>query len=98
MNIYFLRRMNFTATATTPPAASNGRMPGSGITGCYVCAHDVAGKINKSTVISFSVFIVFPLIFDSWIRVVESRLSLFFGQIPDSKAFVTRFYCNIYAA
>jgi len=80
--------MNFTATATTPPAASNGRMPGSGITGGSVYAHKVAGRINKSTVISFSVFIVFPLIFDRWTRLIESRLSFIFGQIPDSKAFV----------
>jgi hypothetical protein len=28
--IYFPRRINFTATATTPPAASRGRMLGSG--------------------------------------------------------------------
>jgi hypothetical protein len=81
--------MNFTATATTPPAASNGRIPGSGIVGG--CAHNVVGRINKSTVISFSVFIVLPLIFDRWIRLVESRMPLFFGKTPDGKAFVTRF-------
>jgi len=57
-DLYYLRRINFTATATTPAAASSGRMPGSGIgTGC---AKTAAGNIKKSAVISFCDFIAYP--------------------------------------
>jgi len=49
ITFYFFLFINFTAMATTPPTASNGRMPGSGTT----AAQAAAGSINISAVISF---------------------------------------------
>jgi hypothetical protein len=54
-DLYFLRRMIFTATATTPAAASSGRMPGSGIISGGG-PHDKPGSINKNAVTGFLLF------------------------------------------
>jgi hypothetical protein len=59
VNLYFLRRINFTATATTPPIASSGRMLGSGMS----TAQAAAGSINKSAVNSFCDFIAYSIFF-----------------------------------
>jgi hypothetical protein len=54
---YFFRFINFTATATIPPAARSGRMPVSGATGGGG-PHDKPGSSNKSAVISLSYFMI----------------------------------------
>jgi hypothetical protein len=56
---YFLRRIKFTATATTPPTASSDNVSGSGIGR----AQAAAGAINNSAVISLYDFIVYAYIF-----------------------------------
>jgi hypothetical protein len=56
---YFLRRIKFAATATTPPTASSDNVSGSGIGR----AQAAAGAINNRAVISLYDFIVYAYIF-----------------------------------
>jgi hypothetical protein len=56
----FLRFINFTAIATTPPAARRGRTPGSGASIIGGGPHVKPGSSNRRVVSNFSAFMIPP--------------------------------------